>query len=106
MENKQQKKPCYVYLLLCENQALYCGWTTDLKRRFHLHQNGKAAKYTRAHKVKELYCYFVLDDPTIARKLEYAIKQLSHKEKVLLKSLSSEQVVEQLLIKKTLRSDV
>lgn len=45
----------YVYLLLCENNALYCGYTTNLKRRYQAHVSGKGAKYTKAFKVKQLY---------------------------------------------------
>ena len=38
----------YVYILQCADGSYYTGATTDLERRFHQHQIGKAAKYTRA----------------------------------------------------------
>lgn len=75
----------YVYLLLCEDDSLYCGWTTNLYRRYQCHKAGRGAKYTRSHHVKELYYYESLEDESSARRREYAIKQLSHKAKCMLK---------------------
>ena len=40
----------YVYVLLCENGAMYRGYTNDVEKRFLKHQSGKGAKYTRMHK--------------------------------------------------------
>lgn len=74
----------YVYLLLCNNGALYCGWTTNLHQRFHQHRQGKGAKYTRANPPKKIYYYESMVDASSARKREYAIKQMTHKEKLLL----------------------
>ena len=42
----------YVYLVRCADDSLYCGWTTDLKRRIDAH-NGHisgGAKYTRGRR--------------------------------------------------------
>ncbi len=44
----------YVYILKCSDGTLYCGWTTDLKRRVDAHNNGKGAKYTRSRSPVEL----------------------------------------------------
>jgi len=45
-----------VYILLCEDESLYTGIATDVLRRFHEHQKGIGAKYTRARKpVRILY---------------------------------------------------
>ncbi len=42
----------YFYILRCADNSLYCGMTSDLKRRLKEHNsNGtKGAKYTRAKK--------------------------------------------------------
>lgn len=46
----------YVYIILCENGALYTGIATDVERRFREHEAGKGSAYTRANKpVKVLY---------------------------------------------------
>lgn len=46
----------FTYVLLCNNNSLYRGYTNDLNKRLELHQSGKGAKYTRMHKpVKIVY---------------------------------------------------
>ncbi|MFC1708677.1 GNAT family N-acetyltransferase [Candidatus Omnitrophota bacterium] len=37
----------YVYVVRCNNDSLYTGYTNNLKKRIVLHNNGKGAKYTR-----------------------------------------------------------
>lgn len=75
----------YVYLLRCMDDTLYCGWTTNLKKRYQKHLSGKGAKYTRAHKPVELFYYECYEDASSARKREYEIKQLSREQKLKLK---------------------
>ncbi len=43
--------PYMVYIMRCRDGSLYTGITTDLKRRFLDHKNGKGGGYTRAHAV-------------------------------------------------------
>lgn len=80
-----QEKGCYVYLLRCEDHSLYCGWTTHLINRFKMHQSGKGAKYTKAHKPIEIFYYESFPDEISARKREYEIKQMTHEQKMKLK---------------------
>ncbi len=42
----------YFYILRCSDDSLYCGVTTDLKRRVKEHNfdDGLASKYTRARR--------------------------------------------------------
>ena len=64
----------YVYILLTENNTLYCGYTDNVKKRFKEHLSGKGAKYTRANKpVKILYTQEFLSKSE-AQKEEYRIK--------------------------------
>ena len=79
----------YVYLLLCEDGSYYCGYTTNLKKRYQAHISGKAAKYTKAHKVKALYYYESFDNKSDAMKREYQIKQLTHQQKQALKKVEN-----------------
>ena len=70
-----------VYLILCENGALYCGISNDVDKRWKAHCAGKGAKYTRMHKpvlLKEIHTHLTA---SAARKLEYQTKQLSKLEK-------------------------
>lgn len=37
----------YVYMILCSDNSLYTGCTTDIERRFRQHATGRGAKYFR-----------------------------------------------------------
>ncbi len=71
-----------VYFLRCNDNSLYTGITTDIKRRLHQHNNTKlGAKYTRARRpVKLVYSETTLDKST-ASKREYQLRTLTKKEK-------------------------
>ena len=49
----------YVYLIVSKNidnkLTSYVGYTNNLKKRLHLHNNSKGAKFTRGRKWKLLY---------------------------------------------------
>ena len=67
----------FVYLLRCNDNSLYCGWSFDVIKRLKAHNSGKGAKYTGARLPVEL----VYEDKIIAMKREYEIKQLTKKQK-------------------------
>ena len=71
----------YTYILKCKDDSLYPGWTNDLKKRITSHNAGKGAKYTKARRPVELVYYEEFQTREEAMKREYAIKQLSRKEK-------------------------
>lgn len=71
----------YTYILKCKDDSLYTGWTNDLKKRITRHNAGKGAKYTKARRPVELVYYEEFQTREEAMKREYAIKQLSRKEK-------------------------
>ena len=71
----------YTYILKCKDDSLYTGWTNDLKKRITSHNAGKGAKYTTARRPVELVYYEEFQTREEAMKREYAIKQLSRKEK-------------------------
>ena len=72
----------YVYILSCNDDSLYTGWTNNLEKRIKAHSDGKGAKYTRARVPVELVYFEVFEDKIEAMKREYAIKQLKRKEKL------------------------
>lgn len=75
--------PWKVYVLKCADETLYTGVTTDLKRRVNEHNTSKTgAKYTRNRRPVELVYFEKCDDKIDAMQREYAIKQLSRKEKL------------------------
>ncbi|HJF16391.1 MULTISPECIES: GIY-YIG nuclease family protein [Globicatella] len=54
MENETH----FFYVLYCQDNTLYGGYTNDLSKRLLAHQTGKGAKYTRVKKrqpVKLIY---------------------------------------------------
>ncbi len=74
-----------VYMLLCSDDTLYTGSTNDLHRRFQEHNHAKTgAHYTKIRRPVHLVYYEAVADLSLARKREYAIKQLTRKEKELL----------------------
>lgn len=75
------EKKYYTYMLLIENNALYCGYTDDVEKRFQAHLSGKGAKYTRAHKPVKIVYVKEFDTKSEAMKEECRIKKLTHEEK-------------------------
>ena len=41
----------YLYIIECQDKTLYTGITTDVKRRFKEHKDGKGGHYTRSRQV-------------------------------------------------------
>lgn len=85
LDKLPQTNGSYVYILRCGNDALYTGWTTDIRRRFYCHSIGKGAKYTRAHRPLELYYMEACEDRIAAQKREAEIKQYTRQQKLALK---------------------
>lgn len=74
----------YVYILNCKDDTLYCGYTDDINKRLEVHNSGKGAKYTKSRLPVNLVYKEEFDSKVEAMKREYAIKQLTRKEKLLL----------------------
>ena len=43
-----------VYVILCSDDSLYTGITTDIQRRFDQHASGRGAKYFRGRRPLEV----------------------------------------------------
>ena len=73
----------YTYMLRCENNSIYTGITTDIKRRMeeHFGKDKKGAKYTKSHIPKKLECAWKSENKILASKLEYWIKKLTKTQK-------------------------
>lgn len=72
----------FLYLLKCADGSLYCGITTDVRRRFGEHKAGKGGNYTRSHKVIKVVYREKCKDRSAALKREIAIKKLPKAEKL------------------------
>lgn len=77
-------KKYYAYMLLTENNTLYCGYTDDVEKRFTAHIQGKGAKYTRANKPVKIVYQKEFENKSDAMKEEARIKKLSHSAKLTL----------------------
>lgn len=75
-------KKYYTYVLLTDNNSLYCGYTDDVEKRFEKHKSGKGAKYTRSHKPVKIIYTACFDSKSEAMKEECRIKSLTREEKL------------------------
>ena len=71
----------FVYILECADGTLYTGMTNDIERRLDQHNAGTAARYTRARTPVKLVYQEESENRSTALKREYAIKQLTRKQK-------------------------
>ncbi|MDD6920364.1 MAG: GIY-YIG nuclease family protein [Eubacteriales bacterium] len=80
----ENKSKFFVYILRCNDDTLYTGWTVDIKKRLSVHNNGKGAKYTRNRLPVFMEYVEEVNSKSEALSREIAIKKLSRKNKLLL----------------------
>lgn len=71
----------YTYILECSDGTYYTGWTNNLEQRIKAHNDGKGARYTRCRLPVRLMYYEAFATKQEAMRREYAIKQLTRKQK-------------------------
>jgi putative endonuclease len=71
----------FTYFVRCRDGSFYCGYTNDLKKRIEVHNSGKGAKYTSKKRPVKLVYFEEFLTKSDAMKREYALKQLSRREK-------------------------
>jgi putative endonuclease len=76
----------WVYILLCNNNSYYTGYTSDLEKRYTAHKNGTAkCKYTQSFKpLRIAQSWKITGDKAFAMRIERYIKKLSRAEKEVL----------------------
>ena len=75
IEKTNRSSDWWVYLIRSKNNALYCGITTDLARRFKMHQQGKGAKALRGKGPLSMVWWEKVSDRSEALKMEAMIKK-------------------------------
>ena len=80
-KDRPESDRCYTYMVRCADNSLYTGWTVDLEKRVAAHNSGQGAKYTKSRRPVVLVYYEVFENRQDAMRREYAIKQLTKKEK-------------------------
>jgi len=81
MEEQTDKK-YYTYIILTQDNTLYCGYTDDVEKRFEAHMSGKGAKYTRSHKPLKIVYSARFDTKVEAQREERRIKAMKREEKL------------------------
>jgi len=71
----------FVYIILCTDNSLYTGITTNIERRFAEHQVGKGARYFRGHTPVRVVYLEVGHSRSSASKREAQIKGLQADDK-------------------------
>jgi putative endonuclease len=71
----------HVYIILCSDDTLYTGITTDIERRMREHASGRGAKYFRGRKPQELLFLESGHDRSTASKRELSIKGMTRADK-------------------------
>lgn len=72
----------YVYILRCNDNTLYTGFTVDLERRIKTHNKGMGAKYTRGRLPVELVYKEEYKTKSEALKRECTLKKLNRIQKL------------------------
>lgn len=77
------KQQYWVYILHCEKNTYYTGYTNNIIKRYQSHLNGTGkCKFTRSFKpISIAQCWTIDGDKSLAMQLEYRIKKLSRSEK-------------------------
>ena len=70
-----------VYILLCSDNSLYTGITTDITRRFQQHVDGCGAKYFRGRQPLQVVYLEAEHSRASASRREAFIKRLKRAEK-------------------------
>ncbi len=72
----------FVYILLCDDNSFYTGYSDNPHKRFLDHKNGKGGRYTKLHKpIKQIYLEN-LNTKTDALRRERQIKGWSRIKKI------------------------
>ena len=67
----------YTYILKCNDNTLYTGWTNNLEKRLKTHNEGKGSKYTRSRLPVVLVYYEEFETKEEAMQREWKHKHMS-----------------------------
>jgi len=76
------EKKYYTYLLLCCDNSLYCGSTSNLKNRLKRHNDGEGAQWTKMRRPVKLVYFEFYNSLVSARRRELQIKGWTMKKKL------------------------
>ncbi|MGB8957886.1 MAG: GIY-YIG nuclease family protein [Candidatus Aminicenantales bacterium] len=70
-----------LYILRCRDESFYTGVTTDIDRRFHEHEAGRASRFTRTRRPVVLVYQETCGTRSQALSRECAVKSMGRKGK-------------------------
>jgi putative endonuclease len=82
----------HIYIILCSDDSLYTGITTDVERRFRQHADGHGAKYFRGRQPRRLLYLESGHSRSTAGKREAEIKAMKRTDKCLLASSARNEI--------------
>ena len=82
----------HIYIILCSDDSLYTGITTDVERRFRQHADGRGAKYFRGRQPMRLLYLERGHTRSSAAKREAEIKGMKRADKCLLASSARNEI--------------
>lgn len=74
----------HLYIILCSDDSLYTGITTDMERRFRQHAIGRGAKYFRGRRPERLLYLESGHTRSTAARREAEIKGMTRADKCIL----------------------
>ncbi len=80
--NRPKYSAYWVYLLLCADDTIYTGITTDVTRRLEQHKKGLGGAYTRSHGAVRMLHTEKKKDRGSALRREAEIKKWTRAEKL------------------------
>ncbi len=79
--NEQGSPDWQVYIILCSDDSLYTGITTDMERRFRQHAEGEGARYFRGRRPLRVVFLEGGHSRSSAGRRENLIKAMTRREK-------------------------
>lgn len=79
-------------MIVCSDNSLYTGITTDIERRLSQHQSGRGAKYFRGRKPVQIIYLESGHNRSTATLTEASIKRMERSEKYLLISSDTNEI--------------
>ncbi len=74
----------FLYIVVCSDDTLYTGYTTDPERRVAEHNAGRGARYTRSRRPVKLAYLEEKGNRAEALRREVEVKRMSRSRKLLL----------------------
>jgi putative endonuclease len=72
----------FVYIVICDDDSLYTGWTTDVEARVAAHNAGRGSRYCRSRRPVHLVYQEELPNRRQAMRRELAIKRMPRRRKL------------------------